>query len=127
MSAGRRDDLVDCLLLPVGENCWLAPATLVAEVIAHFHDRAPDLVDWQGHSLPCLDDTGGRVRALAVLRRLGASDGARFYALALREPPRALAVDGRMIAGDADAGFELQGLRAVVFDAQAVEARLPLG
>ena len=116
---------IDCLLLSTGEHCWLLPASLVTEVVAHFAEAAPSVLAWRGHNLPCLDDGAGRVRALAVLRRLGIAEGARFYAIALREPPRQVAVRSELGGGDVDRDFEIDGRRAVVFDARAVEARLP--
>ena len=60
---------LDCLLLRHAGQAWLAPASLVAEVLPHFSGALPDSVSWRGLELACLADSHP-ARALVVMRRV---------------------------------------------------------
>lgn len=118
--SGRAPAAVDCLLFERAGGRWLVPASLVAEVMAHFSDNPPETVEWRDRTLACEGDNGA-VRALLVLRDLASRDAA-FHALALNEPPRPCRVLATQLVRGDDGDVLLDGEPVRLFQGQVHKA-----
>ena len=112
---------IDCLLFTHRGRNWLAPASLVAEVVPHFAQQAPDTLHWCGELLACHGEEGP-VRALMVLRDI-TDDAHGFHALALADLPHPRPVLAAQLQRDDDGLVRLDGQQVELYCAAPAAPR----